>query len=414
MREFKDYTEYIFNLAPSFQNVGNKAYKEGLSNTLLLDEHFLHPHTKFKTIHIAGTNGKGSCSHTIASILQECGYKVGLYTSPHLLSFTERIRINGKPISEDYIMDFIDQEHDFIEALKPSFFEVTTALAFKYFAENDIDIAMVETGLGGRLDCTNIITPILSIITNISLDHVQILGNTLSEIAFEKAGIMKKGVTCIIGETSDEISPVFLQHSKEVEAPLIFCKEDAYSSMVDMFELKGLYQNKNITTIITAIKQLQHQGLNIQDINIQNGIARVIENTGLRGRWETISKNPTIICDTGHNIGGFYYITKQLKTLNYHTLRIVFGMVNDKDITGVLALLPHEAEYYFCQASVKRALPVEELAEKAKKFHLRGKQYKSVEIAVRDAIMDADKDDLIFVGGSTFVVADLIKSNITE
>lgn len=412
MRDFQQYSDYIFNMAPSYQNVGSKAYKEGLSNTVLFDERLGNPHTKYKTIHIAGTNGKGSCSHTIASILQESGYKVGLYTSPHLLSFTERIRVNGKPIEEDYVMDFIDEHRTFIESISPSFFEVSTALAFKYFADREVDIAVIEVGLGGRLDCTNIITPILSIITNISLDHIQHLGNTLDKIAFEKAGIMKKGIPCVIGETVDETLPVFEQHAKETCTPVIYCSSKARKEMESIFELKGLYQRKNINTILTSINELRLLGLNISDASIENGLRRVIENTGLRGRWEQIKKNPTIVCDTGHNIGGFAYISQQLKEQKCKTLRIVFGMVNDKDISGVISLLPDNAEYYFCQASVKRALSVEDLAKLASDKGLKGRLFTSVSEAIDTAISDSSEDDFIFVGGSTFVVADLLKKGI--
>ena len=412
MRDFQQYSDYIFNMAPSYQNVGSKAYKEGLSNTVLFDERLGNPHTKYKTIHIAGTNGKGSCSHTIASILQESGYKVGLYTSPHLLSFTERIRVNGKPIEEDYVMDFIDEHRTFIESISPSFFEVSTALAFKYFADREVDIAVIEVGLGGRLDCTNIITPILSIITNISLDHIQHLGNTLDKIAFEKAGIMKKGIPCVIGETVDETLPVFERHAKETCTPVIYCSSKARKEMESIFELKGLYQRKNINTILTSINELRLLGLNISDASIDNGLKRVIENTGLRGRWEQIKKNPTIVCDTGHNIGGFAYISQQLKEQKCKTLRIVFGMVNDKDISGVISLLPDNAEYYFCQASVKRALPVEDLAKLASDKGLKGRLFTSVSEAIDTAISDSSEDDFIFVGGSTFVVADLLKKRI--
>lgn len=412
MRDFQQYSDYIFNMAPSYQNVGSKAYKEGLSNTVLFDERLGNPHTKYKTIHIAGTNGKGSCSHTIASILQESGYKVGLYTSPHLLSFTERIRVNGKPIEEDYVMDFIDEHRTFIESISPSFFEVSTALAFKYFADREVDIAVIEVGLGGRLDCTNIITPILSIITNISLDHIQHLGNTLDKIAFEKAGIMKKGIPCVIGETVDETLPVFERHAKETCTPVIYCSSKARKEMESIFELKGLYQRKNINTILTSINELRLLGLNISDASIDNGLKRVIENTGLRGRWEQIKKNPTIVCDTGHNIGGFAYISQQLKEQKCKTLRIVFGMVNDKDISGVISLLPDNAEYYFCQAAVKRALPVEDLAKLASDKGLNGRLFTSVSEAIDTAISDSSEDDFIFVGGSTFVVADLLKKGI--
>ena len=411
MRSFKDYTDYLFNIAPLFQNIGKDAYKGGLDTTTRLDSYFHHPHTQFKSIHIAGTNGKGSCSHTIASVLQQAGYKVGLYTSPHLLSFTERIRVNGKAIEEEYVMDFIDANKDLIESLHPSFFEITTALAFRYFADKEIDIAVVEVGLGGRLDCTNIITPILSIITNISKDHVQFLGDTLGKIAWEKAGIMKRGIDCVIGETTNETLPVFENHAKEVGTNLIFTTDDQPYPDKDysqIFELKGLYQKKNLATILTALNELQKKGLIISDNDIVSGLSHVIENTGLRGRWEKIQDNPTIICDTGHNIGGFKYISEQLMQQKCKALRIVIGMVNDKDVSGVLALFPKEATYYFCQASVKRALSASELKEIAQRFHLHGNAFTNVMTAVDKAKEDADRQDFIFVGGSTFVVADFL------
>lgn len=407
MRKFKEYTEYLFNLAPLFQNIGNGAYKEGLSNTYMLDERFGYPHTSYKTIHIAGTNGKGSCSHSIASILQESGLKVGLYTSPHLVSFTERIRVNGKPIVEDYVMDFIDENKTFLEEIKPSFFEVATALAFKYFKDEKVDVAIIEVGLGGRLDCTNIIHPELSIITNISKDHVQFLGDTLEAIAGEKAGIMKPDVTCVIGEVTDETLPVFEKKAKETGNHIVYCHQGD-NSYFDVFELKGSYQKKNINTITTAINELRRQGWQISDKDLTDGLSHVSRNTGLRGRWETLSHAPLTICDTGHNTGGFSYISEQISNQECRTRRIVIGMVNDKDVSGVLAMLPKKAVYYFCQASVSRALDAESLQEKASKFGLVGTCYTTVNDAVEQARRDSSPDDFIFIGGSTFVVADLL------
>ena len=407
MSRFEQYTEYLYSQVPMFQNVGNKAYKEGLENTYILDEHFGHPHTKFRTIHVAGTNGKGSCSHTIASVLQEAGYKVGLFTSPHLTDFRERIRVNGKMISEQYVMDFIDSERSFFEPLYPTFFELTTALAFKYFAEQNVDVAVVEVGLGGRLDCTNIITPDLCVITNISFDHTQYLGDTLAKIAFEKAGIIKPHVPVVIGETHEETTPVFLSKANAVQADIIFAEtflpKDAFE-----YELTGLYQAKNKQTSLCAIEKLIQIGYHISTDNIRQGLLHVCRNTGLQGRWQTIQLKPTVICDTGHNVGGISYTAQQLKEQKCKTLRIVFGMVSDKDVNSVLKLMPKNAVYYFCQASVKRAMPHNELRKLGKQHQLVGYSYKTVENAYKKAIKQSDPKDVIFVGGSTFVVADFL------
>ena len=407
MSRFEQYTEYLYSQVPMFQNVGNKAYKEGLENTYILDEHFGHPHTKFRTIHVAGTNGKGSCSHTIASVLQEAGYKVGLFTSPHLTDFRERIRVNGKMISEQYVMDFIDSERSFFEPLYPTFFELTTALAFKYFAEQNVDVAVVEVGLGGRLDCTNIITPDLCVITNISFDHTQYLGDTLAKIAFEKAGIIKPHVPVVIGETHEETTPVFLSKANAVQADIIFAEtflpKDAFE-----YELTGLYQAKNKQTSLCAIEKLIQIGYHISTDNIRQGLLHVCRNTGLQGRWQTIQLKPTVICDTGHNVGGISYTAQQLKEQKCKTLRIVFGMVSDKDVNSVLKLMPKNAVYYFCQASVKRAMPHNELRKLGKQHQLVGYSYKTVENAYKKAIKQSDSKDVIFVGGSTFVVADFL------
>ena len=411
MSKFKEYTDYLFTQVPMFQNVGSQAYKAGLENTHILDEHFGHPHTQFHSIHIAGTNGKGSCSHTIASVLQEAGYKVGLFTSPHLTNFRERIRVNGKMISEQYVMDFIDNERSFFEPLHPTFFELTTAMAFKYFAEQKIDVAVIEVGLGGKLDCTNIITPDLCVITNISFDHVQYLGNTLAKIASEKAGIIKPQVPVVIGEGHEETTPVFLSKAKEVQADIVFA-EQFKSEGSYPFELTGLYQAKNKQTSLCAIDQLIHQGYHISNEHIRKGLLHVSSNTGLRGRWQTIQQKPTVICDTGHNVGGISYVVEQLRQQSCHQLHIVIGMVNDKDISGVLALLPKEAKYYFTQASVSRALPAEQLMSMATEKGLRGKSYSNVKNAVKAAIKECLPEDFIFVGGSNFIVADLLASKV--
>lgn len=397
--------EYLFNSTPLFQNVGKAAYKEGLANTLALDEYFGHPHTQFKTIHVGGTNGKGSTSHSLASVLQSAGYKVGLFTSPHLKDFRERIRINGEMISEKYVVDFVEQHRSFFEPLYPSFFELTTAMAFKYFADEKVDVAVIEVGLGGRLDCTNIITPILSIITNISFDHVNLLGNTLEKIASEKAGIIKHGVPVVIGETTPKTRTVFETKAKEVGTQIVFAEEKEIPEIP--FELGGDYQQKNLRTIMTALSILRN-AFNISEQNIRYGLSNVCEQTGLMGRWQTLKEFPKTVCDVGHNVGGFEYIVKQLTRQQYKTLRIVIGMVNDKDINGVLALLPKDAKYYFTKAKVARALQPEELQEKAKEYGLNGNCYPSVTEAYEAAAKEASTDDFIFIGGSCFVVAEVV------
>lgn len=410
--------QYLFDSAPLFQNVGAAAYKEGLDNTHLLDEQFGHPHRQYRTIHVGGTNGKGSVSHTLAAILQAQGYRVGLYTSPHLVDFRERIKVNGEMISKerviDFVTDFKKRNYDAVCSVF-SFFELTTALAFQYFSEQKVDFAVIEVGLGGRLDCTNIITPELSIITNISFDHVQFLGDTLPKIASEKAGIIKTGIPACIGENvNDDVKAVFANKAKEVGAPITFA-EDAFDDtainkeLARLFALKGFCQEKNIRTILTAVRLLRDRGIAISDEAIRKGLAEVCSMTGLMGRWQTIDEKPLTICDTGHNVGGMQYIVKQLEQTPHKRLHIVIGMVSDKDVDTVLRLLPTDAIYYFTQASVKRAMPAEELAKKAS--HLQGAKegvFQDVPSAYLAAKRNADTDDLIFIGGSTFVVADLL------
>lgn len=411
---YQDTLEYLYNSAPLFQNIGGQAYKEGLANTFALDNHFGHPHRQFKTIHVAGTNGKGSCSHTIAAILQSAGYRVGLYTSPHLIDFRERIRINGAPISEEYVVHFIKKERLFFEPLHPSFFELTTAMAFNYFAEQQVDIAVIEVGLGGRLDCTNIITPEISIITNISLDHTQFLGNTLADIAKEKAGIIKEKIPVVVGETTSETRPIFKSKAQHANTSIYWAETFDIGYANDWeFELKGIYQIHNKRTILTAIHLLQERGFSIQENHIKHGLANVTKLTGLMGRWQKLQEAPTLICDTGHNVGGIQYIVKQLKEQTYHKLHIVLGMVNDKDVRGVLSLLPTDATYYFTKASVKRALPEDELQQIANEFGLQGNTYATVSQAVKCAKKESLPEDLIFVGGSSFIVADLLSSSNT-
>lgn len=403
---YQETTQYLFNSTPVFEHVGASAYKEGLYNSLALDEHFGHPHTQYKTIHVAGTNGKGSCSHTIAAILQAEGYCVGLYTSPHLVDFRERIKVNGECIPEQYVIDFVKQEKQFFEPLHPSFFELTTAMAFKYFAEKKVDVAVIEVGLGGRLDCTNIISPILSIITNISFDHTQFLGNTLEQIAIEKAGIIKRETPVIIGEATKETHEVFEQKAQEMNAPIFFAEELNDLSHMDVeFELKGNYQQKNKQTILCSIN---HLPFTISIDSIKKGMENVVELTGLMGRWQKIQDNPIVICDTGHNVGGWHYLSEQIKSQPCEKLHIVFGMVDDKDIDTVMNMLPVNATYYFTQAQSKRAIPASVVEEKGKKYHLEGNSFPHVKDAFHAAIKNANPNDFIFVGGSSYVVADFL------
>lgn len=427
---YEETIQYLFNSAPLFQHVGGAAYKEGLSTTHILDAHFNHPHNQYKTIHIAGTNGKGSCAHTIAAILQHIGLKVGLYTSPHLVDFRERIRINGEMMPQQYVIDFVEEERSFFEPLHPSFFELTTALAFKYFAEQHVDVAVIEVGLGGRLDCTNIISPILSIITNISFDHTQFLGNTLAQIASEKAGIIKHKVPVIIGECNAETRSVFEHKAHEVEAPILFAednKEVLSSEFSDLYghklrhyttrsfgdiygELTGECQIKNANTILCALHSLS-KIFSVTHEDITYAFEHVCEMTGLRGRWQILQEHPTIICDTGHNTGGWQYLAHQLAQIatSGNKLHIVFGMASDKDIERVMSTLPHEACYYWTKASVKRATSEQTIANIATKYDLHGKTYSNVAEAYEAAVNNASTNDYIYVGGSSFIVADLLR-----
>ena len=424
---YQETLDYLFNVAPLFQNIGQGAYKEGLSNTHALDEHFGHPHKAYRTIHVAGTNGKGSCSHTIAAILQSAGYKVGLYTSPHLVDFRERIRVNGEMISEERVIDFVEKERTFFEPLYPSFFELTTALALLYFKEQKVDVAVIEVGLGGRLDCTNIISPDLSVITNISFDHTQFLGSTLPAIATEKAGIIKPNTPVVIGETNghEDVRDVFSRKAAETGSPIIFAEEDneIISSPVSQ-SVKRIYETKtygtiegqlggecqifNTNTILNAVSVLNDLGYNLTRENVLDGFSKVCDLTGLMGRWQVMETAPLTICDTGHNVGGIELITKQLKTIN-KKLRIVIGMVGDKDVKGSLSLFPKDATYYFTQASVKRAMDVNIIHSIGEELGLKGKKYDNVAEAYRNARKDADNSDFIYIGGSSFVVADYLQ-----
>ena len=417
--------DYLYNSLPVFQKVGSPAYKEGLENTHALDQRLNHPHQKYPTIHVAGTNGKGSTSHLLAAILQQSGYKTGLYTSPHLIDFRERIKINGKMIPEDYVVSFVDKHIDFFNQIHPSFFEVTTAMAFDYFAHEKVDIAVIEVGLGGRLDCTNVISPVLSIITNISFDHTALLGNTLSAIATEKAGIIKSNTPVIIGEALPETKNIFLQKAQAEKAPVVFVEEENpivraelsdtgkwifetkdYSNLIG--ELGGLVQEKNAATVLCAIKILKEKGYKIIDSAVYEGFANVVEITGLQGRWQCVGDNPKIILDTGHNVDGIKFVVKQLEKEKQNQLHIVIGMAGDKDIDSVLKLLPKDAIYYFTKASVARAMDEKVLVEKALCLGLNGKSYPTVKQAIDEVKRAANTNDIVFIGGSTFVVADFL------
>lgn len=425
MSKYQKTLDYLYSRLPMFQRVGGSAYKEGLDNSLSLCSHLGNPQDKYKIIHVGGTNGKGSVSNLLAAVLQAQGYKVGLYTSPHLIDFRERIRINGDMVPEGFVVKFIDDIKDYSETISPSFFELTMAMAFEYFAQEKVDIAIIEVGLGGRLDSTNIVKPILSVITNISKDHVQFLGDTLTKIAGEKAGIIKPDVPVVVGETNDETRQVFIEKSKEMNAPLYFAdQENLIKKATHMAggrwlfdttdyglidgELSGLCQDQNAATVFAALRELQTTGINITSSAVQKGFGQVCEITGLRGRWEKIQENPLVICDTGHNEAGIAQIVQQINEIKYNKLRMVIGMVNDKDVSKVLSLLPKNATYYFTRASIPRSL--DELAMQQAGFAagLNGNSYHSVMEAYDCALEDSSNDDFIFVGGSTFVVADLL------
>ncbi len=404
---YEETIEELYNMAPAFEKVGASAYKEGLATTLALDAHFGHPHERYRSVHVAGTNGKGSCAHTLAAVLQSQGLKVGLYTSPHLVSFCERIRVNGVPIPEERVVRFVEEERAFFEPLSPSFFELTTALAFLYFAEEAVDIAVIEVGMGGRLDCTNVIRPILCVITNIGLDHTQFLGTTLEEIAREKAGIMKRGVACLVGEESERTRGVFECVAQEKGAPLFFATHHD-DPRVD-FQLKGYCQRENRDTILSAVDLLS-ENVRISDRAVGEGMAHVCELTGLRGRWQTIGERPRVVCDTGHNLPAWQLLVRQMEDTarGCGKMRMVFGMVADKDVGAVLDLLPREAQYYFCQATTHRAMAADVLLGMARERGLVGECFETVSEAYETAMRDAREDDFVFVGGSSYVVGDLL------
>lgn len=404
--DYKNTLNWMFSQLPMYQRQGKTAFRKDLTNSISLSKHLNFPESTFKTIHVAGTNGKGSTSHMLASILQEAGYKVGLYTSPHLKDFRERVKINGKLIKKKEVINFIKNNKTFLEAHNLSFFEMTVGLAFDCFAKQNVDVAVVEVGLGGRLDSTNIITPEVSVITNIGYDHMQFLGETLPEIAFEKAGIIKHKVPVVIGEYQQEVFPVFEKIASEKSAPLFLASkidDNIYTS-----DLKGSYQIHNIKTVLQTIEVLKTKGFVISEKNSGNGLRKVVKNTGLIGRWQVLNKQPKVICDTAHNAEGLRYVLKQLQEEEFDQLHIVFGVVNDKDLNGILPLFPKNATYYFCRPNIPRGLNEAEFKKQCAKFKLMGEAYSSVEIAYKTALNNAGKSDLIFVGGSTFVVAEVV------
>lgn len=410
-----------------FTKIGASAIKKDLTNTISFCKVLDNPQSKFKSVHVGGTNGKGSTSHMLAAILQTAGYKTGLYTSPHLKDFRERIRVNGEMVSEDFVVNFVKENQQHIESIDPSFFEVTVAMAFDYFAKEKVDIAIIEVGLGGRLDSTNIITPELAIITNIGFDHMQILGDTLEQIAFEKAGIIKKKTPVVIGEYLPETLPVFKEKADQENSPIYFAQNIFKSEFIENkgsvnlikvwkenefieleLDLTGLYQLKNIKTILTSIDELRKKGFNISLDHVKGALKNVKNLTGLMGRWQIIQKSPLVICDTGHNEDGIKEVLKNIALTPHKLLHIVLGMVKDKDISKVLSLLPKDATYYFCAPDFERAKSPSELASEAATFGLLGNAYKSIKEALEDAKNAAEKDDLVFVGGSTFVVAEIV------
>ena len=389
-----------------YQQLGKVAYKADLSNTWMLAEYLNHPENGFKSIHVAGTNGKGSVSHMLASILQEAGYKVGLYTSPHLKDFRERIKINGKDISKEEVVDFVKRHRSFFEEHQLSFFEMTVGLAFDYFRNEEVDIAVIEVGLGGRLDSTNIVTPEVSVITNIGFDHTQFLGNTYESIAREKAGIIKKGIPVVIGETVPETLIVFDEIAGKKESELIFAEESEHPHYQS--DLKGDYQKKNQRTVLATLKVLEKKAWHITEKSIEQGMKKVVSNTGLLGRWQVLQERPKVICDTAHNKEGLSLVLKQVQSQDYKQLHIVLGIVSDKDYTQVLPLFPTDATYYFCAPDLPRAMPSHLLQERAVEYSLKGEAYPSVKWAYQSALKMAEPEDLIYVGGSTFVVAEVL------
>ena len=428
MMTYAETLSYLYEQLPMFSRIGSDAYKKDLSNTRQLCTFLNNPQTRFKSIHIAGTNGKGSVSHMLAAILQTAGYKTGLYTSPHLKDFRERIKVNGKLCTQDFVVDFAEKIIPQIELLQPSFFEITVAMAFEYFAQQKVDVAVIETGLGGRLDSTNIILPELSVITNIGYDHMNILGDTLEKIAFEKAGIIKQNIPAVIGEIIAASKPVFTTTASEKNAPLIFAQENFYvqdfnydqhylqvevadkrknEHHVYTLDLPGVYQTKNIVTVLESVHQLQLKKWNIPQRSVTKALKQVKHLTGLHGRWEKIKDAPAVILDVAHNVDGIKQLAEQLELVSYNKLHMIIGFVKDKDVASILQLLPKTADYYFTKAQIPRALNEKDLAAQAKQSGLNGKAFADVNTALKEALMHADKDDLILICGSVFLVSEV-------
>ncbi|MDM1390807.1 bifunctional folylpolyglutamate synthase/dihydrofolate synthase [Myroides marinus] len=403
---YQETLEWMFNQLPMYQQQGAVAYKADLSNTIKLVNHLNNPQNSLKTIHIAGTNGKGSTSSMIASILQEAGYKVGLYTSPHLKDFRERIKINGQEITESFVVDFIARNKPFFEENSLSFFEMTVGMCFEYFKQEAVDVAVIEVGMGGRLDATNIINPLLSVITNIGKDHTAFLGDTLEAIAGEKAGIIKRGVPVVIGEYNESTQPVFIAKAKEMSADIYFA-QDTYKENTLVSDLKGDYQKSNIRTVRQAIELLRNSFVISEKAEVE-GLLHVVKNTKLLGRWQVLGENPKVVTDTAHNSHGLTIVMNQLKHEKYKNLHIVFGVVNDKDLDSILPLLPKEAKYFFARPNNLRGLDAEILAAKASEFGLIGEVFSSIPNAYAKAKEVAGAEDLIYIGGSTFVVAEIL------
>lgn len=418
MQSYQQAIDYLYASLPIFQRVGAVAYHGDLNNTLALCEALENPQRKFKSIHIAGTNGKGSSSHMLASVLQSAGYKTGLYTSPHLKEFTERIKINGAEVSKEFVVDFVNRMKPVLEKVKPSFFETTVAMAFDYFVREKVDIAVIEVGLGGRLDSTNVIMPEVSLITNISWDHMDLLGDTLERIATEKAGIIKPAIPVIISERQEEVENVFLKRAQETGSSIEFAQDRfevqalgdglfSVNRVEYQLDLKGNYQQKNLGGVLATLEELKRKGFSISDKSISEGLSKAILLTGLKGRWQKLNDKPLIICDTGHNESGMQEVMKQIAQQKFKKLHIVWGMVKDKDVSKVLKQLPKDANYYFCQAKIPRAMPAAELQSKMNEFGLMGKVVEDVNQAIAEAKKNAAPDDMIFIGGSTFVVAEI-------
>ena len=396
----------MYGKLPMYQNIGDSAYKKDLTNITKLSEYLNNPHNSFRSVHIAGTNGKGSTAHMIASILQEGKYKVGLYTSPHLKDFRERIKINGKMINKDFVTDFIMKNMNFFNQNSFSFFEMTVGMAFEYFKKNSVDIAIIETGMGGRLDSTNIISPELSVITNVSIDHVKFLGNTIEDIALEKAGIIKSNIPVVIGEKQNGISSIFINKAEEKKSKIFFSEDFNFKEY--KCELKGSYQNKNIKTAVAAIELLNNSENRINEKNIKDGLNKIIQNTGIRGRWEIIGNKPLIICDIAHNVDALSIVINDIMSINSNNTHFVLGFVNDKNLGSIVDLFPESSKYYFAKPNIERGLDELELQELFKNNNRIGESYSSIEQAFKSAIKQSNPDDIIYVGGSTFVVSEVI------